>query len=412
MTVLQPHCGYYVYKGEPLSDRAALLDAMLANQDWDPDPAFFVYNDDVYSRFDWRIEPTQTLKQLYVERAQQLRDQYKYLILSYSGGSDSTEVLETFLEAGIFIDEIQTVHYDKIISRLDADMVRSDDSLAVLFEYQAAVLPKLQRVKQLSPNTKITTLDTSDYAHAQIAGKKFAYMGMNGGATNGAQLIKPARIYNYYMHTRNHQALAHKDGVAFIRGGEKPLVFVTEDDRLEFRFNDIPMHGTKLMRAGQVDPLYTFEDFFWSPNAPLIPIKQAHIIKKCIEYSQKLYHFVIHGQQKTLNEHQHENPHEIDRIWSPIIYHHSKSIDFIAPKPKQNPEILLISTVDPSFSKDYSKDLVQEKLGYYLEKYKQINRAPQIAGRNWLSRPYNLGKLRFHFQPNTVWRVDPPNRRA
>jgi hypothetical protein len=46
------------------------------------------------------------LLDLYKERAQQLRDSYDYLILAYSGGSDSDNMLKTFLYNNIKIDEI------------------------------------------------------------------------------------------------------------------------------------------------------------------------------------------------------------------------------------------------------------------------------------------------------------------
>lgn len=57
-------------------------------------------------------EPTETFKELCKQRAQQIRDSYDYIILSFSGGSDSTTVLNTFLENNIYIDEILILKYD------------------------------------------------------------------------------------------------------------------------------------------------------------------------------------------------------------------------------------------------------------------------------------------------------------
>lgn len=55
---------------------------------------------------DWSKEPTKSLKQLYKERAIQIRDNYDYLILYFSGGSDSITVLNAFLDNNIPLDEV------------------------------------------------------------------------------------------------------------------------------------------------------------------------------------------------------------------------------------------------------------------------------------------------------------------
>lgn len=70
---------------------------------------FFYYYDKEFSRVDWTIEPLETLEQLYKERAQKIRDENEYLILCYSGGADSTNILETFYYNNIHIDEIVMV---------------------------------------------------------------------------------------------------------------------------------------------------------------------------------------------------------------------------------------------------------------------------------------------------------------
>ena len=67
---------------------------------------FFYYYDKEFSQIDWTIEPLEPLEQLYKERAQKIRDENEYLILCYSGGVDSTNILETFYYNNIHIDEL------------------------------------------------------------------------------------------------------------------------------------------------------------------------------------------------------------------------------------------------------------------------------------------------------------------
>lgn len=59
-----------------------------------------------YDEVDWTKEPIESLSTLSYQRALQLRYKYSYIILYFSGGSDSTTVLNTFVNNNIPIDEI------------------------------------------------------------------------------------------------------------------------------------------------------------------------------------------------------------------------------------------------------------------------------------------------------------------
>jgi hypothetical protein len=389
----QSHCGYYLYNGHYVSDRETLLDLMLLNEDYDANLNLYHYNDEVFSAINWKKEPSMSLYHMYVERAKQLRDQYDYLILAFSGGSDSNEILEIFLQNNIFIDEIQTVHYETLIDRLDDTFIKTHDTLGVLYEYRGSVLPKLKRIRELSPNTKINSMDLSNYAYDQIVGKKFDYMGMNHNPTNGMSLIKPLRIYNYYMHTHNNLN-APKKKTAFIRGFEKPWLFVDDDDRLMFRFSDIPMHGVGRIRSGDVNDIYTLEDFFWSPNYPLIPVKQSHVIKNILLKHPNLYQlFMDNVARRGLTEFNQEAPNVLDRLYAKMIYYHTNSIEFIAPKPKQNPELFLINHLQNDENKAYYSQMIDEKKTFYLNKYRNI-KTQNLLKRHWVTKPYVVGSLR------------------
>ena len=55
---------------------------------------------------DWLIEPPESIEELRKQRAQQLRDKYDYLVLYYSGGSDSQTVMNSFVNNNIDLDQI------------------------------------------------------------------------------------------------------------------------------------------------------------------------------------------------------------------------------------------------------------------------------------------------------------------
>lgn len=73
--------------------------------------ARFAYSVIDWSSVNWKKEPEQSFFDLCKLRAQQIRDTHDYIILYYSGGSDSYTILSAFLESGIFIDEIVISHF-------------------------------------------------------------------------------------------------------------------------------------------------------------------------------------------------------------------------------------------------------------------------------------------------------------
>ncbi len=392
--MIQLHCGYYYHRGRILSRREDLLDSILFHENYQAEQGVataqksgskyitYNFNDDVFTKIDWTIEPDISLSDLYKLRAQQIRDEYDYVILSFSGGSDSVEVLETFLEHGIFIDEIQTVHYNSLIAKRNEEDVKNDTSLSVMLEYRKAVVPKLKRVKQLSPNTKITEIDVSDYTYEQITKNKFDYMGMTGKDTNGTGIIKPLRTNTFYMHNHNSKTFNPKGKVAFVRGYDKPILSI-DDNRLFFRFSDIPLHGVKLLRSGTIDNLYTFEDFFWSPKMPLIPIKQSHVIKRAIEVDPYLYDKVLRYNKETA-----DFAEPVERLYSRLIYKYTDTIEFAGSKPATNPELKIINQLE----KTHSKEIMNERENYYKNKYQAIINK-DLLKRPIFSWPYEIGVI-------------------
>ena len=99
---MNKNLGYYtVGNREFFSKIQACIHATTTNQD-----PIWHFNNDVFNNFDWTIEPSETLDELYNARARQLREEYDYVALSYSGGSDSHNILMSFLRQGLHIDEL------------------------------------------------------------------------------------------------------------------------------------------------------------------------------------------------------------------------------------------------------------------------------------------------------------------
>ena len=69
-------------------------------------PVEYIYFDHVWKNFDRSLLGKYSLDELYKQRALQLREKYDYLILYFSGGADSYNVLRSFIDNGIKIDEV------------------------------------------------------------------------------------------------------------------------------------------------------------------------------------------------------------------------------------------------------------------------------------------------------------------
>ena len=77
----------------------------------------FIFNDDKFNNIDTTKEPETDIYELYKRRATQLRNDYDYIVLIYSGGIDSHTILETFLENNIHLNEICTFSNNDVESK-------------------------------------------------------------------------------------------------------------------------------------------------------------------------------------------------------------------------------------------------------------------------------------------------------
>ena len=157
-TFVYSHLGYYKVGQKLFNDKLeAILEAnsTLADIEWN-------FYQDVYSKINWLSEPDLSLDQLYKMRAQQIREQYEYVIVLCSGGGDSTNVVYSFLRNGIHIDEIIA---SAPLSGLDQWSHQAKDNSAdnTMSETYYAQLPLIRDIAQEFPNVKITINDYFEY---------------------------------------------------------------------------------------------------------------------------------------------------------------------------------------------------------------------------------------------------------
>ncbi len=384
------HNGYYVYNNEGYTNRDLIAEKIIENKN--NFSVSFYFHDELFSQLNWLNEPVENIDELYKQRALQLRDTYKYLILSYSGGSDSQQILDIFLKNNIFLDEIQTINWNKSIVNIDKNELMNDKSVYHLLEYDINVVPNLKLVKQKSPNTKITVLDTSDFLFNDVNSGNFEMIGIKNLGAYRALYVPVPRSWtitqNYYM---NNTTV--KDNVAVIQGVEKPH-FYEYQGKCYFKFSDAGYYCEKFINNKLIDNTYRSEYFFWTPEFPKIVIKQAHLLKNALNSDKHFYDMLNNIKYKSKQHLESKEIkavayYELDDYITPIIYPNSKVIYEFNKPLKIGPEYLLLSKYHKLGDKIAAG--MSEALNFRLKKYKKINN--QLKTSLIFSKSYCVGDL-------------------
>lgn len=220
------------------------------------------YYNDVFNSIDWKKEPTESLDNLYKFRAQEIRDSYDYVILCYSGGHDSTNILETFYYNNIHIDEIV------LIGTFSQDSYSGSDENRNA-EIHLNCFPTLKKMNL--PKTKITIADYSEYFSDP---KKFTLI-----KNYGNEWIK---------HIGTMKSVGHLfwyDFKQFIgEKNDKKTCYIMGVEKLNYSRGSFMINDYNLYTYGGIYKNENFErvNFYTSPNKTCLDImrKQAHIIKK------------------------------------------------------------------------------------------------------------------------------------
>src|SRR5262245_16896494 len=267
--------GYYVYAGRIYFNKYDLFDAALARWDWSPAIEFvFPLADELG---DTTVEPELSLVDLYKARALELRGRFDYLILMYSGGADSHQVLMSFLNNGIFLDEVRTVFPVQFASTLTEENPSPRDPLGLIYEYKLAVLPALQMVSLRSPGTRIVVQDLTDDCMALSEWRNSLIAPRVTGGLHGLYHgIRRAATM------RELQRFAEGMGastVGVIYGSEKPYPRLT-DYRLDLFFSDVSRIGIEGWWHYRGQLRYRPVMFYWGD--PRISVKQGHVVLKAM----------------------------------------------------------------------------------------------------------------------------------
>ena len=248
------------------------------------------FNENVFKTHAWYIEPIESLDQLYDCRTRQLREEYDYIIISYSGGADSHNIVESFIRQGLHIDELIINTMEKGSNKftvIDPNVKNPENAAA---EHQLQTIPRLKEIQNRIPKTKITILDLTDHLF-----DSWLDIGDASWVMDKREGLNPLNVTRFnYMHFSDVRKQFDKDKkIALILGVEKPRTYI-RDNNFYIRFTDRATNIITIAEHVKEYPNAVVEYFYWSPDSCDILCKQAHVIKRWLEanpQNQSLWYY-------------------------------------------------------------------------------------------------------------------------
>jgi hypothetical protein len=273
---MKDYLGIYSVNDKVYTDKIeAILEASKSNAEisWN-------FHEDRFRKINWRIEPTTSLQELYRIRAQQIRDEYDYVVVMFSGGADSTNVLNSFLNNNIHVDEIVSGIPLSGLKDFKASYDQNAGNNAS--EWFLTTTPYLKNVSEKYPKTKISI---NDFFHNMLKFKTDEWI------YKSSDYIHPTTSARYDLSQLNHIRQLADQGkkIAVVYGCEKTYLIFHEGQIL----NGIWDLSVNVPRQ----PFEIFYDnvdivlFYTTPKMPQILAKQAHEVAKSI-FNSPTYQYV------------------------------------------------------------------------------------------------------------------------
>ena len=294
-----PH--YYSIDGKIFDNK---VDAFNYNLKTKQD-VFFYYHDNIWSKCDWTKEPSESIEYYYKEQAQKIRDEYDYVILCYSGGFDSSNILETFHYNNIKIDKIV------IVGAFSQDVTKNDDR-NFNGELYLNAYPYL---KELGLEKII---ETYDYSNQCADPKNFSLYEYGEQWTDiiGTR-FSPAHWFFRDIEKYVVPAQMENKKVAILFGKDKPhLMYMNGKPGFFFRDNPVQDYGNLNKKINNVDRI----NFYWDPKYTNILIKQVHMLYRAYPAG--------YSDWKPLGYFPHQELYNSDKI----VYNLKKPLIYKSPK--------------------------------------------------------------------------------
>lgn len=243
-------------------------------------PMTWHFHDDIFAK----VKPigVSNIKELYKQRALQLREKYDYLILNYSGGSDSWTVLNTFLENNIKLDHV-FVKWPKKAMDKGFYTPNNKDRSAFNFvsEWDFTIKKDLEWLAQAHPEIKIEVGDWLDNLD-----NSYFNDDLFNNAINYSFMTNLLRVH--YGSQTEKELVDKGFTVGSIYGVDKPWTTIV-DNKFCFHFMD----GATSTCPPRAENPHGTEYFYWSPDMPQLAVEQAYIVYQWHKNNKNMRHTIL-----------------------------------------------------------------------------------------------------------------------
>ena len=252
-------------------------------------PVEFVFFTEVWNKFDRSVLGKFSLNDLYKKRAQQIRDEYDYLILYFSGGADSYNVMRTFLDNGIRLDEV-CVKWPMAAVRAQVYTPNPYDlePTNTLSEWDYAIKPVLEWLAQKYPEVKITVVDWTENLDESMYNIELFQKVNNFNDIEIPFMTAYSPSERFYIEKGKT--------VGSIYGIEKPKVGFHEG-KWYMWFLD---NATGMGVPSDINPFGT-EYFYWSPKFPILAFEQAYAVCCHLDKNLHLKHYFKLSEKENMD---------------------------------------------------------------------------------------------------------------
>jgi hypothetical protein len=217
---------------------------------------------------DWKTPSGLPLTEWYRRRAQQLREKYDYLLLTFSGGGDSTNVLDSFILNNIHLDEVM-VWWPRHLTAGKYVPNPSEDAKNYSSEWDYLIEPKLKWLEKVAPRTKITIVDNLVDLKPEESKDDLTKITVRH-TWNG---IKRWQGFDSVLEQRQK---THKN-CAIIMGINPPVIAKMKRHFLVYFVDSLAnaLYGPDYTDQGLCRNV---EFFYWTPDMPELVREQAHAL--------------------------------------------------------------------------------------------------------------------------------------
>lgn len=224
------------------------------------------FGNGVFDTVDWSKPVDSDINSVYKARAKQLREKYDYLVLCFSGGSDSTTILQSFLSQNLLIDEVLVKWPIKATQGLyKPSTLKTPENM--LSEWDLSIKPQLEYLSIHYPTINITIQDWSDDIEKELVEED--WFSINDHLNPGV-----FRKYGGLTATESESAMIDKGKTtAVIWGIDKPQMMY-KDGNIYLYFLDKFVNFAFISGTANRN----VELFYWTPDYTDLIKTQARLV--------------------------------------------------------------------------------------------------------------------------------------